>query len=229
MGILDLLFPKKCLGCGKIGEYFCSQCLNFTSVTNGEICPVCERPAIGGLTHPGCQSPGSLDGLTSIFAYKGLVKRAIVKLKYRFVSDLAKDLIELFLSFCGEDKTFSQFCQKKGVFFVPVPLHPRRKRWRGFSQTNLLGKMISENLGLSFLPDLLQRVKNTRPQVELKEKDRKENIKNAFGFSPNILISQYPNILLFDDVWTTGATLKEAGRTLKKAGAKKVWGLTLAR
>jgi len=240
MAILDFLFPKKCLGCGRTGSYFCSQCLNFVSPSSERICPVCERPSIDGLTHPRCRSATSLDGLTSLFVYKGLIKKAIIKLKYRFVSDLATDLVELLVSFCGEDKTFSSLCREKQFVLVPIPLHPRRERWRGFNQAELLGKMIAENLGINFSPDLLLRVKNTSPQIKLGEKERKINIKDAFSL--NYSIAQlsgkarfcstglnHSNILLFDDVWTSGVTLKEACRTLKKSGAKMVWGLTLAK
>jgi ComF family protein len=229
MTILDLLFPRKCLNCGREGNYFCSQCLNFLSLDNLRICPVCEKPSIGGHTHPKCLKKDSLNGLTSVFAYKGLIRKAITKLKYKFISDIAGDLIEVFLSSCGEDIVFSNFCQKEKPIFVPIPLHPSRLRWRGFNQSELLGKMIAKNLGLNFMPDLLVRVKNTKPQMELSEKQRQENILGAFSVSPNILINQSSNILLFDDVWTSGATIKEAGKVLKKNGAKKVWGLTIAR
>jgi len=230
MSILDFLFPKKCLGCSKVGGYFCSDCLNLVSLDPERICPVCERPSIGGQTHPGCLTSTSLDGLTSIFAYKGIIKKGIGKLKYRFVSDLASDLVEIFLASCGEDKTFSDFCLEKHPVLVPIPLHPKREKWRGFNQSALLGKMIAKNLNLDFVPDLLRRTKNTKSQIKLSEKERKLNIKDAFGISPNyqLPITNY-SILLFDDVWTSGATLKEAARILKRAGAKKVWGLTLAR
>jgi len=230
MSILDFLFPKKCLGCSKVGGYFCSDCLNLVSLDPERICPVCERPSIGGQTHPGCLTSTSLDGLTSIFAYKGIIKKGIGKLKYRFVSDLATDLVEVFLASCGEDKTFSDFCLEKHPVLVPIPLHPKREKWRGFNQSALLGKMIAKNLNLDFVPDLLRRTKNTKSQIKLSEKERKLNIKDAFGISPNyqLPITNY-SILLFDDVWTSGATLKEAARILKRAGAKKVWGLTLAR
>lgn len=230
MEILDFLFPKKCLGCSKVGGYFCSNCLNLVSLDPERICPVCERPSIGGQTHPGCQTSTGLDGLTSIFAYKGIIKKGIGKLKYRFVSDLASDLVEIFLASCGEDKVFSDFCLEKQPFLVPIPLHPQRERWRGFNQSALLGKMIAQNLGINFCPDLLQRIKNTTPQIKLKEKERKANIKDAFQISPSspsALLSS--PLILFDDAWTTGATLKEAARILKRAGVKIVWGLTLAR
>ncbi len=251
MEILDFLFPRRCLGCGKTGGYFCSDCLNLVSLDRERICPVCERPSIGGQTHPGCLTSTTLDGLTSIFAYKGIIKKGIAKLKYRFVSDLATDLVEVFLASCGEDKTFSAFCLKEHPVLVPIPLHPKREKWRGFNQSALLGKMIAENLGIDFSSDLLLRIKNTRPQIELKEKARQKNIKGAFSVNPRATqesLQSYPtvcvshnqcqsrpitvmpsNVLLFDDVWTSGATLKEAARILKRAGAKIVWGLTLAR
>lgn len=230
MGILDFFFPRKCLGCGRVGAYFCGNCLNFLSLERQRICPVCERPAVGGQTHPGCLTNSSLNGLTAVFVYRGLVKSAIVKLKYRFVSDLAKDLVEAFLSFCGEDESFVRFCREQNVCLVPIPLHPRRHRWRGFNQSELLGRMITENLGINFCSDLLQRTRNTTPQTKLKEKERKKNIKGAFIINPNSkFIIHDSALMLFDDVWTTGATLKEAGRVLKQKGAKNVWGLTLAR
>jgi ComF family protein len=227
---LDLIFPKKCLGCGKTGGYFCSDCLNLISLDPARICPVCERPSLGGFTHPGCLRPSSLDGLTAVFAYKGLIKKAIKKLKYKFVSDLTSDLIELFLSFCGEDKAFSDFCQQKKVFLVPIPLHSSRLRWRGFNQAELLGKMITENLGIVFLPDLLIRTKKTKPQVDLNEEERQKNILGAFSVNPNWKLEiENWKFVLFDDVWTSGATLREAAKVLKRNGAKKVWGLTMAR
>lgn len=228
--LLDFLFPRRCLGCGKWGKYFCSQCLNLILLGPQRICPVCTKLAVGGLTHPSCSRPWGLDGLTSIFTYQGLMEKAIKRLKYRFVSDLAEDLVELFLSFCGEDKFFSHFCQRENVYFLPVPLHSRRKRWRGFNQAELLGKMIANNLDLPFLPDLLKRIKNTKPQTKLKEEERRKNIRGAFKIRSNYKLSIINSkLILFDDVWTTGSTLRECGQVLKRAGAKEVWGLTLAR
>ena len=231
MNFLDFLFPRRCLGCGQWGQYFCSQCLNLVLLGPQRICPLCGKPAIGGLTPPSCSRPWSLDGLTSIFSYQGLMKKAIKKLKYNFASDLAEDLVEFFLSFCGEDKFFSHFCQERNVYFLPVPLHPKRKRWRGFNQAELLGKMIANNLDLPFSPDLLRRKRNTKPQTRLKKKERRKNIKGAFEINPKM--SHFPlltsKFIIFDDVWTTGSTLRECGQVLKRAGAREVWGLTIAR
>jgi ComF family protein len=128
-------------------------------------------------------------------------------------------------------KLFSDFCRLPNVVLVPIPLHPRRLRWRGFNQAELLGELIAKNLGIKFIPDLLIRVKNTEPQVKLDKDQRQINIRHAFILNKN---SQFDNLkicnfVLFDDVWTTGATLKEAGKVLKRNGTKKVWGLTIAR
>jgi len=231
MSFSDLIFPKKCIGCGETGGYFCPDCLNFVSLEPERICPACLKPSIGGFSHPRCRTPHGLDGLTAVFAYKGVIKKAIQKLKYKFISDLAEDLIELFLSSCGEDKVFRNLCRQGRVILIPVPLHPSRKRWRGFNQAELLGKMIAANLGIKFLPDALKRVKKTKPQVGLDKEKRKENIRGAFELNPNhqSLIINHSLLIIFDDVWTSGETLKEAAKVLKRNKAEKVWGLTLAR
>ena len=207
---LDFLFPRKCLGCGQSGSYFCSSCLDLVKLEPQRICPVCGQFSAGGLTHQNCQRSYGLDGLTSVFAYQGVMEKAIKKLKYKFVTDLAQDLVELFLSFCGEDQVFTKICQEN-VFLVPIPLHPSRFRWRGFNQAELLGKMIASNLDLPFLSNLLLRVKKTKPQAELKKAMRGKNIKGAFKKNHNSkFLIQNSKFLLFDDVWTSGATLREA-------------------
>jgi ComF family protein len=229
MSLLDFVFPRKCLGCGRTGGYFCADCLNFLSLTDEPICPTCGRLSAGGLTHPGCRRPLEMDGLTATFAYKGLIKKVIKKIKYRFISDMAGDLVEAFLSFAGENKTFSDFVLERPIL-VPIPLHIKRFRWRGFNQSELLGELIAENLGLDFVPNLLKRIKETVPQADLSKEDRQKNIQNAFvinpGYKSQVISSKF---IIFDDVWTSGSTLHEATKILKRGGAEKVWGVTLAR
>jgi ComF family protein len=235
MALIDLLFPRRCLGCGKYGSYFCQDCLKTIKPIERQVCPVCEKPAINGLTHPRCQTRSSLDGLVSLFSYEGMIRKAIAKLKYKFVTDLASELIIKMIQIIETDrngrfKYLNCLMEKKEqVILVPVPLHSRRERWRGFNQAELLGKILVTHFGWQFVPDFLFRQKSTKPQVGLKSDKRQQNIHGAFKISPNIQISQYPNIVIFDDVWTTGSTLNEAGKVLKMAGTKKVWGLTLAR
>lgn len=214
----DLIFPKKCLGCRRWGEYLCSDCLNFIKVCHSRICPVCSRPSIDGLTHLTCQRPQSLDGLTSIFIYQGIIKKVITNLKNRFVTDLGKTILELFLSFAGEDKVFTEFVTRKNVLLIPVPLYWQRKNWRGFNQAELLGKMIAKKLGIGFLPDLLVRIEDSKSKGAFR-------INNKWSTSK----LKSKNILLFDDIWLTGTTMRECTKVLKRKEVKKVWGLTLAR
>jgi len=224
--LLNFLFPRRCVSCGKLGYYICSRCQLKIHPIKTLVCPVCERASIDGATHPGCKTKYSLDGLVSIWVYDGAVKKAIKELKYRFVTDLADELISLI------DTTLIYRYMRTGDFIItPVPLHWRRQHWRGFNQAEILGRMIAEKFGIKLVPDLLVRKKSTRPQVELRGKERRENIANVFAINPRFskIHNLTSNILLFDDVWTTGATLRTCGNILKRAGAKMVWGLTLAR
>jgi competence protein ComFC len=228
VNILDFLFPKSCFGCGEWGEYLCSGCLNKIKVNNARICPVCRRPAVGGKTHPGCQTKHNLDGLTPVFTYSGLLQKIIKKMKYKFIYDVYQVLVELLLTCLGEDLVFDWVINKKPIL-VSVPLHKARQRWRGFNQSEILGKEIAKNLGINFSSSLLARIKNTNTQSLLSKKQREGNIKGAFSINPKYSkLLNYPNFLLFDDVWTTGATMRECAKVLKKSGAKFVWGLTLA-
>jgi len=221
--LLDFLFPRRCLGCGQWGKYFCQNCLKKIKPTEKQICPVCEKPAISGKTHARCQRKCSLDGLTSIFLYENAIKEAITKLKYKFVTDLGKELINLAAS-----RLPTQI--HNAPILIPVPLHPRRQRWRGFNQAELLGRMLGEKLDWQVQADILLRHRHTKPQTELKGKERKENIKGAFRIKKNSkFVIPNSRFIIFDDVWTTGSTLRECGSVLRRAKAKQVWGLTLAR
>jgi len=230
VSILDLLFPKVCVGCGKWGSYFCPQCIQ-NIVQHDLICPQCKRVAIGGATHPGCRRKYNLDGLWSLGAYQNPLKPAIQKLKYKFVSDLGITLVDLMIEYWAkyQPQFLEEIKKDRGVGWVviPVPLHSKRQKWRGFNQSALLGQILSKNLGLGY-QEALKRIKYTKPQVGLKGWDRKVNIKNAFVLNSTFL-NHKSSILLIDDVWTTGSTLKECCYVLKKGGAKKVWAITLAR
>ncbi len=233
MNLLDLLFPPRCLGCNKLGSYFCPSCQKEIKVWPIQICPVCCRSAIHGLTHPKCQTKYKPDGLVSIFVYQGLIKEAIRKLKYQpWRYHLAEELTTLITQNLPPN-FLNTLNSPIPSLLVPVPLHWFRQNWRGFNQSAILGKQLAKKSKVKFLPDLLSRLRYTQPQTGLKAKQRKENIQEAFKihpkYSPNILVSQYPSIFLFDDVWTTGATMTECSRVLKKAGFPKVFCLTLCR
>lgn len=232
MDLWDLIFPPKCAGCGKQGSYFCPKCiLTVKEVT--QICPVCENPSPFGQTHSFCLTKTSPDGLFSFFVYEGVIKDAIHKLKYKFITDLEKDLwriIKKSLFQKGEEiKVLNKFINQEKPVVVPIPLYWYKEHCRGFNQSLLIGERFAGSFRLAIMDKLLVRKKNSVSQTKLTQKEREQNVKGIFFVSPNILTSYPPNILLIDDVWTTGSTMKEAIRVLKEAGVKKVWGLTVAR
>jgi len=229
MNLLDFIFPKRCVGCGKVGKYFCDRCTLKIRIinTNEAICPVCEKPAIDGATHPKCKTKYTIDGLTSFFRYDGVVKKGIKAVKYRFVSDLAKEFTDLIPSSLLFELTKMR---TNGLTIIPIPLHPSRLRYRGFNQAEILGKLVSVRLHIPMKTDILFRSRKTTPQVEMKDrKTRLKNMNNVFSKFLTIRLSCYPAVLLFDDVFTTGATMRSAAGILKRHGVKSVWGVTMAR
>lgn len=231
MNFLDLIFPKRCFGCNRLGKYICAACLK-TLVLRSSRCPECGRPAIDGITHPGCARAHGIDGLVTVFENRGVIKRAIKSLKYRFVYDAAEELINLTPESIWQNlKLYTQ-----GFFLYPIPLHKGRLKWRGFNQAEKLGQFVAKSLGVQMVDGLLIRTQKCTPQADIER--REDRIKNAQGLFT--LSSRFPelkalnsgnqsSILLFDDVWTTGATMKEAVKVLKRNGVEKVWCMTLAR
>lgn len=229
MNLLDLLFPKTCVGCKKYGSYFCAECVKEIKQTE-LVCPFCERASLGGVVHAACKRKYGLDGLWSLGVYEGSLRTAIQKLKYKWVSEIAKELVDITIEYWAKNSPLLldkiKKDQGKSWIVTSVPLHPVRRNWRGFNQSELLAKLFTQKLGLRY-ENLLKRIRNTTPQMKLLSHQRKQNIRNAFELVSN-LSSETCNLLLIDDVWTTGSTLKECCYVLKKSGAKTVWALTIA-
>ncbi len=197
---------------------------------------MCGRASIDGLTHPGCYTKYSIDGAFSSISYKGVVKKMLYQFKYKpYLSDLTSVLVDLFYEGLIQNERFYESYNryKNYTMLVSIPLHLARLRNRGYNHASLLADGLSKKLSLPVL-NLLQRTKKTRSQYGLKRKERRENIRNAFILNDDkkILHSVQNDIkvaFLVDDILTTGSTMLEAARALKKAGVQKVWGITLAR
>lgn len=229
--ILDLFFPKRCVGCKKLDTYFCKECIANILQTD-LVCPRCEKLAVGGQTHPICRRRFGLDGLWSLGIYQGSLREAIKQLKYGRVKGLAEVLVDILVEYWVKYQPFvlDQIKKDKGAGWtvIPVPLHWWRGNRRGFNQSSLIGQMLSNKLGLDYC-DGIKRIRYTRSQVKLKGYGRHQNIRDAFTISSNYQLPTTNSVLLIDDVWTTGSTLRECCYVLKRNGAKKVWALTLAR
>lgn len=227
---LDLIFPKYCVGCQKEGSYLCLKCSEQIPQKD-LICPQCKRPSFGGKTHSDCQTKYGLDGLWTLGAFEGVLRTSIQKLKYKWVTEHADVLMEQMAHYLSI--SYAVFLDEirqdrgEGWVVVPVPLHWQRQNWRGFNQSALIGKKLATALQIPYV-EVLKRTKNTTSQTHFDAEKRQQNMQNAFQIITNRLPLN-ANILLIDDVWTTGSTMQECCVTLKQAGVRKVWALTVAR
>lgn len=222
MNIFDVIFPKFCFGCGRSGTYICKNCINKLPKPV-QTCPFCQKASIDGVTHTKCKKKWGIDGIYSIFPYEGVIKKAILKLKFKYANDIVSELVEYSVSILNEDNILP-----KKATLTPIPLYWYKENIRGFNQSKLVGEEISEKIGWKFDNNVLVRRKLKKPQSVLEKGERIKNIRGVFvlNSSHKLLPISY---ILFDDVYTTGSTLREAAKVLKRNGVKKVWGLTIAK
>jgi len=236
--ILDLFFPIQCLGCGQEGQFICPDCF--------------EQMPLNRKRHFKFSSSASTDLIVVSDYNHALVKQAIHRYKYDFVKDLAEPLGQLMVRRLNVILNDSEE-SFKNILLIPVPLHKKRLRWRGFNQAELLAQKISQELRIPLINNLLIRARYRLPQVNIKTSlERQQNIKQAFELNTDItkynpfaaslfrqntavrtvfdLISNLKNktIILVDDVCTTGATLEECAQVLKPLQPKQIWGLVVA-
>lgn len=229
MSLLDFLFPKYCVQCRKFGSYLCPTCFSYVAFAETGFCTVCQRAAIGGLTHPICKKSLTIDGVFSSLVYTGVVKKLVYQFKYKpYLVGLKPLLTDFFYEGLIQKETFYRLITQEGVL-VPVPLHASKLRKRGYNQAKLLAEGLAQKLDMS-VRDILERTRNTKTQVGFSQKERAENIKEAFRLKKGYeeKMKGVKSVFLVDDVVTSGATLKEVAKVLKKAGVVTVWGITLA-
>ncbi|MBI5412583.1 ComF family protein [Candidatus Peregrinibacteria bacterium] len=212
-GVLDFLFPPRCVHCRAEGAFLCLPCLRGLKVS----------PSL--LHHP--PAPTALSGLMYVFKYRAnpALKAAIYQFKYRFNTEMAT----LFAALLLKKITRSSFFTSSSPILIPVPLHRRRLAWRGFNQAEALSCALQRLAGIPVIHGL-QRVKATEQQAMLSRSQRLKNLKNSFIVLPALLsLSRDTSLFLVDDVYTTGTTLNECARALRKTGFKNVHGLVIAK
>ena len=203
--ILDIFFPKFCINCNKEGEYICQNCFSLIDILEKQE-----------------------TNIFSATSYKDKIVRTMIhQFKYgHCIKELAKPLsILIGTHFLNYDKL--PFDQKKSVL-IPVPLHKKKLKQRGFNQSQELANNLSDYFSIPVLDNILIKTKQTLNQVELTQEQRKHNIQEVFSINNSKLI-QNKTILLIDDVYTTGSTIKECSNTLKQANPKQIYGITVAK
>ncbi|MDR0928214.1 MAG: ComF family protein [Oscillospiraceae bacterium] len=228
IGLRSLFFPRGavCISCGALrvdaaAHRLCRACEEALVPLSPPFCPRCGRPG-WSMVCPDCSlaPPTALDARISAYAYRDTAGALVRALKYQHVQPAARALADGMLA-----------CRPKGRFdaLVPVPLHRRRMRQRGFNQADMLCAVLSEATGLPIWR-ALARIHATRTQTRLNQEQRQENVRGAFAADSEEVISvQGASLLLVDDVMTTGATAESCAQALKAAGAARVVLWTAAR
>lgn len=218
---LDLLFPPRCAGCGDLGLTWCATCNAGVRHIEDPLCAHCGLPAGQAVRCAACANRHyKFNAGRSWGVYAGELRRAILSLKHRRNASLAAELAK------GYKQVFEAQDWKVDLL-IPIPLGPQRLKQRGYNQIELLAAPFGEFARLRYAQNVLIRRHDTLPQFELNAVDRWENLHGSFVASPAHLVGK--NVLVIDDIMTTGATLDSAAQALLEAGAKKVYAITLAR
>ncbi len=217
---LDLLFPIHCLGCGREGKLICATCTGGLARLSQPYCAACAQPNAKLRCRWCAETPLAIDGIRAPFLMEGPIRQAVHNLKYRGVRAAAPELGRLLAQYLADHPV-------PGEVVVPVPLHPRRLRSRGYNQSALLARELAKLAGLGLNERLLARIKDAPPQVQAATRDqRRSRVDGSFKCAGAVAGRA---VLLVDDVATTGSTLSACAAALKAAGAASVWGLVLAR
>jgi ComF family protein len=230
--LLDMLFPRCCIGCGvsapRTFHHMCWECWSATSRVEPPFCDCCGDPVAGSIDHDficyacSAESP-SFDAARSATRYDGVAGDALRQLKYEHAVWLAPDLAHI-LHLCAA----AEYPGASFDMLVPVPLHHTRRRERGFNQSALLARELGRRISLPVHFGAVRRIRPTATQTHLTAKGRLSNVQNAFQPTKrNGLTGR--NVLLVDDVMTTGATVNACAKALKKGGAASVHVITVAR
>ncbi len=216
---LDVLFPQECLYCHKeINRPY-------------PLCRKCEEAVTlfssWTVSNSSCRHLSMLGAASSY--QNPILRKTIHFFKYKQIISLQLPLSRLLIKFIERNNYLSSF-PKEGIYVIPIPLFPRKRKERGFNQAELLAQPVALYFHWHYSPHFLQRIRNNPPQAQLEDKEkRKGNVKGIFNLQPSAKQLKGKIVLLVDDVFTTGATMEEAAKVLKKSGVKKIIGLVLAK
>jgi ComF family protein len=230
--MISFVYPVTCSCCGedvdcRLGVSICEKCMEKMPVISGLACKKCGLPLKDGGMH--CykclKNPSGFkaDAARCLYLYEGYARKLILKFKYSDRMFLAKDFGRVLSVKLRECDFYPEI-----DLITSVPLNLLRRIKRGYNQSALLAGEISKRTGLPSQNKILLRKKMTKPQFKLSKEEREENIENSFYVKDAVFVKN-KNVLLIDDIITTGATISACAEVLKKSGAKKVYALALAR
>jgi ComF family protein len=218
---LDWLLPPICGGCGKPGARWCEHCQQETIQITPPVCDVCGKSQIHAGICASCKRERPVyTALRTWAAFQGPLRNAIHRLKYYRDIALGDSLARAMMKCLAETGWTIELV-------VPVPMSPERASARGYNQAAQLARPIALYFGYPYLPQAVRKIRNTSSQVGLTLEQRRKNVAGAFAAQAELVSGKV--VLVVDDVATSGATLNACAQTLKEAGAREVYCLTLAR
>lgn len=221
ISLIDLIFPKICVGCDGEGQWLCEECYSPLFESRAPSCADCHRLTPDGRYCRFHAKDHVIKGLITVSPFhSGTLREAIHTLKYNKVRELSKPLGQLL------EQRLADYPKLAQAIIIPIPLHAKRFSERGFNQAELIARELSEDIETK----TLIRYRGTKPQADLSHEARRTNLDNVYG----VRVDKQPRIknktiLLIDDVATTGTTLDAAAAILKKAGARTVWAAVIAK
>lgn len=208
--ILDLLYPRTCGFCGRIEkEYICNKCEKKLQKEN--LCKIYKSKS------------KLINYHGYVFKYQGIIRDKIIDYKFNEQAYLYKTFSKIIL----KNEIICSFIKKYDII-IPVPIHKKRKKYRGYDQTQLIAKEIAKNLQVCIKFNILKKKNNIKPQSSLTKNERRLNIKDAYELQNEKEIYN-KKVLLIDDIYTTGATIEECARIIKKAKPKEISAFTIAK
>lgn len=225
----EILFPSICYSCKKSGSYLCEECFERISTLPHPVCPHCSVALPNGILPMACKNILGIQKLYVCADYKNeIIQKLIKDIKYRRAYKLTEHLAS-FAYWWMNSKGYLKELQRKNTLLVAVPSHKKKEKQRGFNHAEKITSKISELANIPHNNNVLVKNKNTRAQVEtLSREERLKNVKGVYGVkNKKALLGK--TIILVDDVITTGSTMRECAKTLRRAGASEVWGLAIAK
>ena len=208
--LINILYPKTCGICNRIGK--------------NEVCPKCNRKLkkLNQFSFEKCNGEYYQE-LAYLFKYEGIIRKKLIDYKFYELGYLYKTFSYFFL----KNKKILDFIKKYDII-IPIPIHNKRKKQRGYNQTELIARKICKEVGIELAIDVIKKTVNTKPQSTLNQEKRKSNSKNVYSLYKQEKIKD-KNILIFDDIFTTGSTVSEFSRILSLAKPKSIGVMIIAK
>lgn len=221
-GLLDFVYPPRCPGCDKLlfgGEIICTECCTKIRRVSEPVCKRCGKP-IENERAEYCRDCISRQHKfrqgKAVFIYEGRMKLSMYRFKYSNKREYARFYAEEAVRLYG-----GWIEQKEIDVIVPIPMYIGKKRRRGYNQAEVFARALGKKTGIAVETEIVKRVRDTTPQKELNDRERRKNLKNAFQLTSDIV--KYKKIMLVDDIYTTGSTMDAVTEILLSAGVKNIY------